>query len=152
MAQALCLTDLVSLDFVVFDLAVKDKTALLSDIAQRAAPLLACDAADLFAALAEREAQDSTALGHGVAIPHARLRNIDRPLAYLVKLAQPLAFDAPDGIPVSICCVLFVPYKQADDLLTYYGLITQQFARKKVREAMQVAPSSSAFYQAFTKI
>jgi PTS system nitrogen regulatory IIA component len=43
-----------------------------------------------------RERLGSTGLGHGVAIPHGRIKGLKSPMAAVFKLASPIGFDAPD--------------------------------------------------------
>ena len=47
-----------------------------------------------------RERLGSTGLGHGVAIPHGRIKGLKNPLAAVLRVRQPIAFDAPDDEPV----------------------------------------------------
>ncbi len=56
-----------------------------------------------------RERLGSTGLGHGVAIPHGRIKGLKSPMAAVVQLAQPIGFDAPDELPVSLLIFLLVP-------------------------------------------
>ncbi|WP_369810393.1 PTS sugar transporter subunit IIA [Mycobacterium tuberculosis] len=49
-----------------------------------------------------RERLGSTGLGHGVAIPHGRIKGLKAPMAAVLQLAQPIGFDAPDEQPVSL--------------------------------------------------
>jgi len=56
-----------------------------------------------------RERLGSTGLGHGVAIPHGRIKGLKSPMAAVLQLAQPIAFDAPDDLPVSLLIFLLVP-------------------------------------------
>ena len=56
-----------------------------------------------------RERLGSTGLGHGVAIPHGRIKGLKAPMAAVLQLAQPIGFDAPDEQPVSLLIFLLVP-------------------------------------------
>ena len=49
-----------------------------------------------------RERLGSTGLGHGVAIPHGRIKGLKAPMAAVFQLAQPIGFDAPDEQPVNL--------------------------------------------------
>ena len=59
--------------------------------------------------LFSRERLGSTGLGHGVAIPHGRIKGLKAPCAAILKLAQPIGFDAPDELPVGLLIFLLVP-------------------------------------------
>jgi nitrogen PTS system EIIA component len=56
-----------------------------------------------------RERLGSTGLGHGVAIPHGRIKGLKAPMAAMFSLANPIGFDAPDEQPVSLLIFLLVP-------------------------------------------
>jgi PTS system nitrogen regulatory IIA component len=56
-----------------------------------------------------RERLGSTGLGHGLAIPHGRIKGLKAPMAAVLQLAHPIGFDAPDEQPVSLLIFLLVP-------------------------------------------
>ena len=56
-----------------------------------------------------RERLGSTGLGHGVAIPHGRIKGLKSPMAAVFQLASPIGFDAPDEQAVSLLIFLLVP-------------------------------------------
>jgi PTS system nitrogen regulatory IIA component len=86
-----------------------DKRAILAELAGGFASAYALDEGMVLDALREREALGSTGFGRGVAIPHARLETIDRPLAMLLHLDRDVDFDAADGIPVRLVMGLLSP-------------------------------------------
>src|SRR3979409_2169150 len=49
-----------------------------------------------------RERLGSTGLGEGVAIPHGRIKGLKTPLAAVLRVQQPIPFDAPDDAPVGL--------------------------------------------------
>ena len=59
--------------------------------------------------LFSRERLGSTGLGHGVAIPHGRIKGLKAPLAAVFQLSQGIGFDAPDEKPVNLLIFLLVP-------------------------------------------
>jgi PTS system nitrogen regulatory IIA component len=59
--------------------------------------------------LFSRERLGSTGLGHGVAIPHGRIKGLKAPMAAVFQLAKPIGFDAPDDQAVSLMIFLLVP-------------------------------------------
>jgi PTS system nitrogen regulatory IIA component len=86
-----------------------DKPALLAELGRRVAAVLGLDAAAVTAALAAREALGSTGTGHGIAVPHARLDTVTATTAFLARLDRPIGFDAVDGEPVDLVCMLLAP-------------------------------------------
>lgn len=79
-------------------------------------------------ALREREQLGSTALGQGVALPHARLNGLRQPRAAYLRLASPLPFDAPDGQPVVDVFVLLVPERANEQHLQLLAGVAERFA------------------------
>ena len=59
--------------------------------------------------LFSRERLGSTGLGHGVAIPHGRIKGLKAPMAAVFQLLAPIGFDAPDAQPVTLLIFLLVP-------------------------------------------
>src|SRR3569833_3768467 len=69
---------------------------------------------EIFDCLVARERLGSTGRGHGIAIPHGRLKNIKRITGAFVRLDRGVDFDAGDGEPVDIICALVVPPEAAE--------------------------------------
>ena len=101
----------------------------------------------VFESLFSREKLGSTGLGQGVAIPHGRIKGLKEALGAFVRLAQPVAFDAPDGNPVSLVFVLLVPEKATEKHLQILSELAQMFSDKALREAMMSAPDAAALHQ-----
>jgi nitrogen PTS system EIIA component len=59
-----------------------------------------------------RERLGSTGLGHGVAIPHGRIKGLKNPLAAVLRVQQPIPFDAPDDEAVGLLIFLLVPRRR----------------------------------------
>jgi PTS system nitrogen regulatory IIA component len=59
--------------------------------------------------LFSRERLGSTGLGHGVAIPHGRIKGLKSPMAAVFQLARPIGFEAPDEQAVGLMIFLLVP-------------------------------------------
>jgi PTS system nitrogen regulatory IIA component len=104
----------------------------------------------VFDNLLARERLGSTGLGQGVAIPHGRIKGIKEALGALLRVAQPVAFDAPDGAPVSLAFVLLVPEKATEKHLQILSELAQMFSDKALREAMMKAPDAAALHQLVT--
>ncbi len=82
--------------------AADSKQAVLETLAARFSEAYGLDAASVLDGLDERERLGSTGFGRRVAIPHARIDGIERPVAALLKLDSPVNFDAADGMPVDL--------------------------------------------------
>ncbi|MGR3722709.1 PTS sugar transporter subunit IIA [Abyssibius alkaniclasticus] len=85
------------------------KKKLLQDLGQHCADLYGLNADEVFQALQDRELLGPTAMGHGVAIPHARLPGLDAVRGFFMRLTKPIDFDAVDRQPVDLVFVLLAP-------------------------------------------
>ena len=101
----------------------------------------------VFESLFARERLGSTGLGQGVAIPHGRVKGLKDAVGALVRLAQPVAFDAPDGKPVSLVFTLLVPEHATERHLEILSELAQMFSDRPLREAMTLAADAAALHQ-----
>ena len=96
-----------------------------------------------------RERLGSTGLGHGVAIPHGRIKGLKDARGAFLRLAAAVPFDAPDGKPVSLLFVLLVP-EQANELhLQILSELAQRFSERSFRDALSAAPDAAAAHALF---
>jgi PTS system nitrogen regulatory IIA component len=105
---------------------------------------------EIFDSLFARERLGSTGLGHGVAIPHGRVKGLRDAVGAFFKTAHPIAFDAPDGQPVTLIFVLLVPERATDLHLQLLGELAQIFSNKELREQLQATEDPSALHALFT--
>ncbi|WP_133500295.1 PTS sugar transporter subunit IIA [Cognatilysobacter terrigena] len=89
--------------------------------------------------LREREKLASTALGHGVAIPHARMASLDTARGAFIRLMEPVPFAAPDARPVDLLFAMVVPEDDVAGHLAQLGEIAQRFADADFRDALRAA-------------
>jgi nitrogen PTS system EIIA component len=104
----------------------------------------------VFESLFARERLGSTGLGQGVAIPHGRIKGLKEAQGALLRLAQPVPFDAPDGQPVSLAFVLLVPEKATEKHLQILSELAQMFSDRLLREAVAQAADAAALHQLVT--
>ena len=105
--------------------------------------------ATVFDSLFAREKLGSTGLGQGVAIPHGRIKGLKDARGAFLRLTTPVAFDSPDGKPVSLLFVLLVP-EQANELhLQILSELAQRFSDREFREALLAAPDADATRRLF---
>lgn len=93
--------------------------------------------------LLAREKLGSTALGHGVAIPHGRCPDVTRAVAAFIKLRAGVDFDAPDGEPVDMIVGLLVPEECTDGHLQLLAQLAELFSQAEIRDQLRspVSPS-----------
>jgi nitrogen PTS system EIIA component len=118
-----------------------EQAGLLFENQDQIARVLVSD--NLFA----RERLGSTGLGHGVAIPHGRVKGLKAPLAAVLRLAQPIAFDAPDDEPVGLLIVLLVPEAATQRHLEILSEIAEMLSDRTLRERLKAEPDAAALHQ-----
>ena len=91
-----------------------------------------------------RERLGSTGLGHGVAIPHGRVKGLKAPMAALMQLASPVGFDAPDEVPVRLLIFLLVPEAATQKHLEILSEIAEMLSDAALREKLQTATEAAA--------
>ena len=105
----------------------------------------------VFDSLFAREKLGSTGLGQGIAIPHGRIRDLKDAVGAVLRMRQPIPFDAPDGQNVSIIFVLLVPDRATDMHLQILSELAQMFSEKAFREKLLAAPTASELHRLITQ-
>ena len=89
--------------------------------------------------LFSRERLGSTGLGHGVAIPHGRIKGLKAPMAAVFLLGTPIGFDAPDDQPVRLLIFLLVPEAATQKHLEILSEIAELLSDASLRERMNAS-------------
>ncbi len=105
---------------------------------------------EVFDHLISRERLGSTAIGHGIAIPHARLENLQKIRAAFIRLTEPVEFDAADGKPIYILFGLLVPNGDEQNHLSLLSTIAKMLADPAYRAALDEAADSDELYDLLT--
>lgn len=140
--------DIISPERVFYGMhAISKKRTLEQAAGLIAQQLPGLQANELVESLVRRERLGSTAIGHGVAIPHARLKQSGTTIGALVKLSQPVDFDAIDRQPVDVVFVLLVPQDANETHLKMLNQLAEMFSSSDIREALRDAHDSNEMYQ-----
>jgi len=119
------LGDILTTDGVKVVSAAGSKKRLFQELAEMAASSYGLDAADTLDALLEREGLGPTGVGHGVALPHARLDGTDRVRGLFLRLERPLDFEAVDRQPVDLVFCLLAPAGAGVEHLKALALVSR---------------------------
>ena len=95
----------------------------------------------IFDRLLERERLGSTGLGHGIALPHARMRDIDQAYGAFIQLSQGVDFDAVDGKPVDLLFALLVPEAATQEHLQLLATLAGMFSNPDFCASLRRATS-----------
>ncbi|WP_024938737.1 PTS sugar transporter subunit IIA [Xanthomonas arboricola] len=140
------LTDLMAAVRTVVSPAADRDTVL-----HAAADLLSCRQAgadELYANLCEREALGSTAIGHGIAIPHGRCPNLTEPRGALLRLDTPVAFGGDE--PVDLIFAMAVPAHYTHQHLMLLSELAERFSDADFRQQLRAAPDADALMALLT--
>jgi PTS system nitrogen regulatory IIA component len=96
--------------------------------------------------LFSRERLGSTGLGHGVAIPHGRIKGLKAPMAAVFQLATPIGFDAPDDQVVGLLIFLLVPEAATQKHLEILSEIAELLSDANLREKLIASTDSQALH------
>lgn len=113
--------------------------------------LVSIDSEELFEHLTARERLGSTGIGEGIAIPHCRCNKVNETTGCLIKLKEPLDFDAADGQPVDILFVLIVPEDATDEHLETLAQLAQLLNQPEFRNRLRQSQTSDELFQAATE-
>jgi PTS system nitrogen regulatory IIA component len=141
------LADLLAPGRVIVDLRATDKASALRALARRAATETDLAAASIEAALASREALGSTGLGGGIALPHARLAELDRFVGLFARLPRAIEFEAIDGKKVDLVFVLLAPAADSADHVKALAAIARRLRDAPTVAAIRRAADPAAIYQ-----
>ncbi|MEO8367523.1 MAG: PTS sugar transporter subunit IIA [Pseudoxanthomonas sp.] len=120
-----------------------DRDAVL----EAAAGMLACrqaGAEDLRRSLQARERLGSTAIGHGIAIPHGRSPTLEAPRGALLRLQPAVDFNAADGQHVDLVFAMAVPEHYTHQHLMLLSGLAERFSDERFRDALRNAPDAQA--------
>ncbi len=126
------------------DAASKD--AILGQLADRFAHVYDLDRIHVFDRISERERLGSTGFGRGVAIPHARIHGLRRPVAAFLKLKAPVDFNAADGVPVAVVFGLLSPEQAGAAHLHALAAISRMMRDERMYQSLLEAQGPEVLY------
>lgn len=137
--------DLINEARIGCGLEIASKKRLLETLADLLAgdhPRLHTEA--IFERLLERERLGSTGLGHGIALPHARIREVTQVQGAFVKITSGVDYDAADGEPVDLAFALLVPEAANEEHLRLLAHLASLFSDPSIRAQLREADSPAA--------
>jgi len=117
------------------------KKQVLSEMSAMMAASLGLSAKLVHEAVLERERLGSTGVGEGVAIPHARIETLSRPVAGFARLLEPADFEAIDERPADLIFMLLAPTDSGADHLRALARAARVFRQERIRTALRQAQS-----------
>jgi PTS system nitrogen regulatory IIA component len=124
---------------IMLGMAARGKRSALAKIADRLGQRVDRRGGAILAALLRRERLGSTGIGHGVAVPHARLDGIAEPAAMLTALEGPVWFGAPDDEPVDLLLTLLWPKGDVASFLPTLASFCRQLRQPDLRARLRAS-------------
>ena len=139
--------ELLDRNAIALRISAPNKRQALAVIAEIAARNFGLDAGYVLDALSEREQAGSTGVGHGVAVPHARLEGLTRLRGVFVRVEHPVDFDSIDEQPVDLIFALFAP-KDASGVehLRALARVSRLLRQAELREQLCQARTADAIH------
>ena len=139
--------DLLLPAHALINIRATDKTSLIRDLAARAAAALDLPAERISAELLKREALGSTGTGGAIAIPHARIEELNKPFGMLVVLQKPVDFNAIDGNPVDIVFLVLLPTSSQSDPLNALASVARKLRNPETVQRLRRAADATELYR-----
>ena len=105
------------------------------------------DAHHVFESLNARERLGTTAIDHGVAIPHGRIKNTSDTIGAFLQLSDGIDCDALDRQPVNLLFALLVPEESTEEHLQLLARLALMFSDSTLREQLRSAEDNQALYK-----
>lgn len=145
------LFDLLKPEAVRVMSAVSSKKRLLCAVSEIAHTAYGIDQSTAIEALMERENLGPTGVGNGVALPHARLADIDKVRGVFVLLERAVEFRAVDHLPVDICFALFAPESAGVEHLKALAAVSRTLRDTSVCAKLRANPDPATLYTILTE-
>jgi PTS system nitrogen regulatory IIA component len=131
---------------VLLDVDARDKSSLLRRLAQQAAGELELDGTEIAKALLDREELGSTGTGGGIAIPHARLAKVKRPIGVFARMKRAIDFDAIDGTSVDLVFLVLLPGNHEGRHLSALASVARKLRDAPMLARLRKATSGAQVY------
>jgi len=146
------IADIIAPDGIILDLrSCHSKRQVLKELSQQAAAALGLDQQHLLDALMDRERLGTTGIGHGIAIPHARLPELNRLVGLFARLEQPVDFESLDDQPSDLIFLLLAPDSADADSLKALARISRVLRDPALRQRLRQERDREAVYRMLTQ-
>ena len=138
------INDMLSNNAFLVNFEGTSKKQVLEELSRLAEIKLGINSRILVENLTKREKLGSTAVGNGIAIPHANVNNINKPYVFVSTLVNGLDFNATDDMPVDIIFLLIAPDDQGSEHLQALALISRLLRNKELTTKLRGCKSAES--------
>jgi len=142
------ISDFLSPADVALDVRESDKTRLLQQLSSQAAAKVGLSANEVCTQIIKREELGSTGVGNGVALPHARLRELTTPFGLFARLRHGIDFEAIDSQPVNIVFLLLLPDGTGASQLNALASVARALRDPETLQRIRSAADRDSLFQA----
>jgi len=130
---------------------MSSKKRLFQHLGEVAAAAYGLSASDVVDALQDRESLGPTGVGHGVALPHARLEGVTEVVGTFLRLEKPMDFEAVDRQPVDLVFALFAPVDSGVEHLKALALVSRTMRDASVCAKLRANEDPAALHAVLTE-
>ncbi len=145
--QIMTISALLSPQKIFLDSEVTSKKKLLELIANIVADKTQLAQSTIYNNLLNRERLGSTGLGRGIAVPHARVPDLEQTIGCFFRLKEPVNFESPDNQPVDLVFTIVIPEEATEEHLLILSSLARIFSQADVCEAIRSATSKEEIEQ-----
>jgi PTS system nitrogen regulatory IIA component len=131
--------------------SASSKKRLMQDIGELISSVYDLKADEVVEALITRESLGPTGVGHGVALPHARIDGISQVVGAFVLLDKPIDFSSVDRQPVDLAFALFAPHDAGVEHLKALALVSRTLREPAVCTKLRANPDATTLYTILTE-
>ncbi len=146
------LSSIIEPGAVRFFSGVSNKKRLFQKVGDLAAQAYGVDRHEATEALTNREALGSTGVGKGIALPHARLIELEEVIGVFVRLDRPIDFNSVDRLPVDLVFALFAPVESGVDHLKALALVSRTLRDTSVCSKLRSNGDSATLHAVLTEM
>jgi PTS system nitrogen regulatory IIA component len=139
-------------DCVIPSLKAGSKKQVLQELARKAAELTGQEEAVIYDVLLERERLGTTGIGHGIAIPHGKIPQLERVYGVFARLERPIDFDSIDEQPVDLVFLLLAPSDCGADHLKALAKVSRLLRDRMLCEKMRGSTGADAIYALMNQV
>jgi PTS system nitrogen regulatory IIA component len=132
--------------------ACTSKKRLFHDLGDIALSAYGFETSEVIDALLNRENLGPTGVGHGIALPHARLADVDSVCGMFLRLEKPIGFDAVDRQPVDLIFALLAPESAGVDHLKALALVSRTMRDPDTQAKLRANSDSATLHAILTEI
>lgn len=145
------IADLIGPECVLPSVKATGKKQLFQEICTKAREVHGLEHRRMVEGLMEREKLGSTAMGNGIAIPHARIEDLGKIVGFFARMERPLDFEAADGLGVDLVFALLVPKVSGTDHLRALAKVSRLLRDSEICSKLRATTDGDALYALLTE-